>query len=188
MGVSEPGKVCKNHPYHDQKQGVCASCLRERLTQLIYVNTLQAAVLAPPSSSSSPDRPYSFVASTNHVSRRQHHRNISDNYNIGSVSFRTKEAQESRTVTDMIRRVGLLKPNTHGLAPYAHPRLIPRPTEHPASPNEQVKFPAICAISLEELRPDPHFSHPFLIGFSWKIESTTKLNPDSYQGIGTFLS
>ncbi|KAJ6413646.1 hypothetical protein OIU84_006448 [Salix udensis] len=28
MGVSEAGKVCKNHPYLDQKQGVCAACLQ----------------------------------------------------------------------------------------------------------------------------------------------------------------
>jgi hypothetical protein len=106
MGVSEPGKVCKNHPYHDQKQGVCASCLRDRLTQLIYVNTLQSAVLAPPSSSSSPDHPYSFVASTNHVSRRQHHRNISDNYNMGSVSFRVSvgnRLKKSRSIAFVTR-------------------------------------------------------------------------------------
>ncbi|KAF9681851.1 hypothetical protein SADUNF_Sadunf05G0045900 [Salix dunnii] len=90
MGVSEAGKVCKNHPYHDQKQGVCAACLRERLTQLIYFNTSQSAVVAPPSSSSSPGDPYFSVASSNHVSRRHHHRSISDNNNsnMGSVSFR----------------------------------------------------------------------------------------------------
>uniref|UniRef100_A0A6N2KWH8 Uncharacterized protein n=1 Tax=Salix viminalis TaxID=40686 RepID=A0A6N2KWH8_SALVM len=90
MGVSEAGKVCKNHPYLDQKQGVCAACLRERLTQLIYFNTSQSAVVAPPSSSSSPGDPYFSVASSNHVSRRHHHRSISDNNNsnMGSVSFR----------------------------------------------------------------------------------------------------
>jgi hypothetical protein len=43
-----------------------------------------------------------------------------------------------------------------------------------------VKFPAVCAISLVELRSEAHFSHPFLIGFSWKIESTTKLNALTY--------
>jgi hypothetical protein len=86
MGGYEPEKqVCKIHPYNDQKQGVCASCLRERLKQLIYVNTSQAAIMAPASCSSSPDDPYSPASS-----RRRHNRNISDNNNnsMGSISFR----------------------------------------------------------------------------------------------------
>ncbi|KAJ6908180.1 hypothetical protein NC651_018581 [Populus alba x Populus x berolinensis] len=92
MGGYEPEKqVCKMHPYNDQKQGVCASCLRERLKQLIYVNTSQAAIMAPASCSSSPDDPYSPASSSDHVSRRRHHRNISVNNNnnsLGSISFR----------------------------------------------------------------------------------------------------
>jgi hypothetical protein len=86
MGGYEPEKqVCKIHPYNDQKQGVCASCLRERLKQLIYVNTSQAAIMAPASCSSSPDDPYSPASS-----RRRHNRNISDNNknSMGSISFR----------------------------------------------------------------------------------------------------
>ncbi|KAJ6366213.1 hypothetical protein OIU77_002735 [Salix suchowensis] len=89
-GGSEPGQACRSHPYHDQKQGVCASCLRKRLTQLILVNTSQAAVMAPPSCSSSPGDPFSPASSSSHVSRRSHHRDISDsnNNNMGSISFR----------------------------------------------------------------------------------------------------
>ncbi|MBA0685640.1 hypothetical protein Goari_013293 [Gossypium aridum] len=34
MGFSEIGNGCKDHPNHQQMQGVCASCLRERLSRL----------------------------------------------------------------------------------------------------------------------------------------------------------
>ncbi|KAF9678900.1 hypothetical protein SADUNF_Sadunf07G0084200 [Salix dunnii] len=89
MGGSEPGQACKIHPYHDQKQGVCASCLRKRLAHLILVNTSQAAVMAPPSCSSSPGDPFSSASSSSHVSRLGHHRDISDNINnLGSISLR----------------------------------------------------------------------------------------------------
>ncbi|CAK7354604.1 unnamed protein product [Dovyalis caffra] len=114
MGGSEPEQVCKNHPYHDQKQGVCASCLRERLTQLIYVNTSQSAIMAPPSFasslSSSPGDPYSFASSSNHVSRRRHHRNISENNNnnMGSISFRVSvgnRLKKSRSIAFVSRNL-----------------------------------------------------------------------------------
>ncbi|KAK8652798.1 hypothetical protein V6N13_126823 [Hibiscus sabdariffa] len=34
MGFSESRHGCKKHPHHQQKQGVCPSCLKERLSQL----------------------------------------------------------------------------------------------------------------------------------------------------------
>ncbi|KAF5747337.1 hypothetical protein HS088_TW05G00058 [Tripterygium wilfordii] len=34
MGCSKPERTCKNHPDLKQLQGVCASCLREKLTDL----------------------------------------------------------------------------------------------------------------------------------------------------------
>ncbi|CAN0858397.1 hypothetical protein LINGRAHAP2_LOCUS7228 [Linum grandiflorum] len=34
MGLSEQGRVCKKHRSHEEKHGICASCLRDRLSQL----------------------------------------------------------------------------------------------------------------------------------------------------------
>ncbi|GMI67218.1 hypothetical protein HRI_000391100 [Hibiscus trionum] len=51
MGFSER---CKNHPNHNEKQGVCASCLRERLSLLCSASYKEANSALFASSSSSP--------------------------------------------------------------------------------------------------------------------------------------
>ncbi|GMI94133.1 hypothetical protein HRI_003082600 [Hibiscus trionum] len=39
MGFSESGHGCKIHPDHHGKQGVCPSCLRERLSSLSWIGS-----------------------------------------------------------------------------------------------------------------------------------------------------
>ncbi|XP_039008273.1 uncharacterized protein LOC120136242 [Hibiscus syriacus] len=51
MGFSER---CKNHPNHNEKQGVCASCLRERLSLLCSASYTEVNSILFASSSPSP--------------------------------------------------------------------------------------------------------------------------------------
>ncbi|XP_039042403.1 uncharacterized protein LOC120181308 [Hibiscus syriacus] len=51
MGFSER---CKNHPNHNEKQGVCASCLRERLSLLCSASYKEVNSILFASSSPSP--------------------------------------------------------------------------------------------------------------------------------------
>ncbi|KAK8477907.1 hypothetical protein V6N13_064721 [Hibiscus sabdariffa] len=41
MGFSESGHGCKIHPHHHPNQGVCPSCLRERLSSLSWITSYQ---------------------------------------------------------------------------------------------------------------------------------------------------
>ncbi|KAK8663827.1 hypothetical protein V6N13_083632 [Hibiscus sabdariffa] len=41
MGFSESSHGCKIHPHHHPNQGVCPSCLRERLSSLSWIGSTQ---------------------------------------------------------------------------------------------------------------------------------------------------
>ncbi|KAJ4833661.1 hypothetical protein Tsubulata_001299 [Turnera subulata] len=107
MGGSEAEPTCKKHPYHPQTQGVCPSCLRDKLSQVCsdmnhssYSQTTTTAgeVLSCSSSSTvsgtaSPPRRSSVISGQSQsrnrafpYSRRRHQRNASDV--MGSLSFR----------------------------------------------------------------------------------------------------
>ncbi|XVE83098.1 hypothetical protein DITRI_Ditri16bG0060100 [Diplodiscus trichospermus] len=80
MGISESGHGCKNHPQHQEKQGVCPSCLREKLSRLCSASNEEAnsRVHAPscsPSMSFSP-ADYSSVSSSNSATSPARHRNL----------------------------------------------------------------------------------------------------------------
>nr|KJB48868.1 hypothetical protein B456_008G090900 [Gossypium raimondii] len=47
MGFLETEDGCKIHPFHHQKQGVCPSCLRERLSGLCSTSYDEASRLSP---------------------------------------------------------------------------------------------------------------------------------------------
>ncbi|KAJ9177548.1 hypothetical protein P3X46_012757 [Hevea brasiliensis] len=115
MGFSEVEKACKEHPYHNQKQGVCPSCLRERLSQLYVVVSSNKEAVAPSSSSMS----FSSASSSTHISpvihHHRHQRNISDI--MGSISFRVSAGsglKKSRSIAFVSRSslVGELKHGT----------------------------------------------------------------------------
>ncbi|XWS44973.1 hypothetical protein CRYUN_Cryun15aG0095900 [Craigia yunnanensis] len=53
MGFSESGHGCKNHPHHQEKQGVCPSCLRESLSRLCSASYKEANSRVAPSCSPS---------------------------------------------------------------------------------------------------------------------------------------
>ncbi|KDP29728.1 hypothetical protein JCGZ_18663 [Jatropha curcas] len=97
MGFSEFQQACKEHPYHNHKQGVCPSCLREKLSKL-YVAPLNDKEAAAIALSSSSFMSLSSASSSNHMSpdhhrpRRlnHHHRNVSDI--MHSISFRVSIA------------------------------------------------------------------------------------------------
>ncbi|PPD92992.1 hypothetical protein GOBAR_DD10024 [Gossypium barbadense] len=78
MGFSEMGNGCKDHPNHQQKQGVCASCLRERLSRLCsasYTETNSTLFLSCSSSLSfSPAPDYSSPSSSTSASPDARHR------------------------------------------------------------------------------------------------------------------
>ncbi|OMO73072.1 hypothetical protein COLO4_27295 [Corchorus olitorius] len=100
MGFSsESNHGCKNHPNHQEKQGVCASCLREKLSRLCSVSSHKELVsrIAPSGSSSlsySPVYYHSSASSSTSASparqekQRCHKRNGSDV--MGSLSFMVK--------------------------------------------------------------------------------------------------
>ncbi|XVF61560.1 hypothetical protein PTKIN_Ptkin08bG0139700 [Pterospermum kingtungense] len=72
MGFSESGYGCKKHPYHEEKQGVCPSCLRERLSRLCSSasskdGNSRVAPSSSPSQSFSP-ADYSSASSSNSAS------------------------------------------------------------------------------------------------------------------------
>ncbi|XP_022752283.1 uncharacterized protein LOC111301026 [Durio zibethinus] len=94
MGLSESGHGCKNHPHHQEKQGVCPSCLRESLSRLCSASDKEANSRVAPSLSFSP-ADYSSALSSNPASPARHHnfhrRNGSGVTGImGSSSFMVK--------------------------------------------------------------------------------------------------
>ncbi|KAF5738010.1 hypothetical protein HS088_TW13G00903 [Tripterygium wilfordii] len=76
MGWSEPEVTCKNHPDLNQSQGVCASCLRERLTDLYMPSQINNR--APSPSPSSPGR--------RHHHHHHHHKRVGSDI-IGSIPY-----------------------------------------------------------------------------------------------------
>ncbi|XWS33361.1 hypothetical protein CRYUN_Cryun22dG0075400 [Craigia yunnanensis] len=90
MGFSESSHGCKNHPHHQEKQGVCPSCLRERLSRLCSASYKEANPRVAASCSPSP-ADYSSASSSNSASPARHKRNGSWVMGItGSSSFMVK--------------------------------------------------------------------------------------------------
>ncbi|OAY33444.1 uncharacterized protein LOC110629259 [Manihot esculenta] len=102
MGFSEAEKSCKDHPSHNKKQGVCPSCLRERLSQLHMVVSREKESVADMAAG-----PYS---SSNSISSAHHHhhrhrplRNMSEK---GLITFRVSAGnglKKSRSVAFVSR-------------------------------------------------------------------------------------
>lgn len=96
-GFSESGYGCKKHPNHEEKQGVCPSCLRERLSRLCSVanSTIKDAnsKVVPSSSASQPFSP-------------------ADNY---SSAFSSHSASPTATVAAAARRLNFHKINGSGV-------------------------------------------------------------------------
>ncbi|XP_022775005.1 uncharacterized protein LOC111316989 [Durio zibethinus] len=95
MGFSESGHGCKKHPHHQEKQGVCPSCLRERLSRLCSAPSKELVNprIAPSLSFSHAD--YRSASSSKSASparhRNLHKRNGSGVMGImGSSSFMVK--------------------------------------------------------------------------------------------------
>lgn len=72
MGWTESESVCKKHPTHKQHQGVCPSCLRERLSHLCASSRRDTSIVVVPSFSSSP-----YYSSSSTGSGGRHSRNPS---------------------------------------------------------------------------------------------------------------
>ncbi|XVF59032.1 hypothetical protein PTKIN_Ptkin07bG0241400 [Pterospermum kingtungense] len=99
MGFSESERRCKNHPHHQEKQGVCPSCLRERLSRLC-----SASPTSPLSFSPADDN--SLASSSHSASPAGHHKRngswVMGIMGMGSLSFKeklgTKGLKKSRSV------------------------------------------------------------------------------------------
>ncbi|EEF27860.1 uncharacterized protein LOC8280787 [Ricinus communis] len=112
-------KACMDHPYHNQKQGVCPCCLRERLSKLYAVAATAPMAAAAELSYSSSVMSCSSVSSFNHISplRHRHQRTASDI--MGSMSFKVSSAlgsnyglKKSRSIAFVTR--SLVGDVTHG--------------------------------------------------------------------------
>ncbi|XWS41615.1 hypothetical protein CRYUN_Cryun17cG0097500 [Craigia yunnanensis] len=98
MGFSESGHGCKKHPHHQEKQGICPSCLRDRLSLLVSASYKEANSRVAPSCSHSlsfSPADYSSASSSNSafpaLHRNFHKRNSSEAMGImGSSSFMVK--------------------------------------------------------------------------------------------------
>ncbi|KAH1073251.1 hypothetical protein J1N35_025579 [Gossypium stocksii] len=64
MGFPGTDGGCKIHPFHHQKQGLCPSCLRERLSGLCTTSYDEASRLAPYYYYCSPSADYSSASSS----------------------------------------------------------------------------------------------------------------------------
>ncbi|XP_050207280.1 uncharacterized protein LOC126656718 [Mercurialis annua] len=96
MGFLEQEKACKDHPYHNQKQGVCPCCLREKLAQIYSVATATQACSSCSSISSS-------ATNLSPPHHRLHQRTASDFK--GSISFKVS----SNNITVGSNKHGLKK-------------------------------------------------------------------------------
>ncbi|XVE86826.1 hypothetical protein DITRI_Ditri18aG0066000 [Diplodiscus trichospermus] len=100
MGFSGSGNGCKRHPHHQEKQGVCPSCLRERLSRLSSASNKEANSRVAPSSfpllSFSPAEYSSAWSSRSSSPSRPRHRNFHKRSGsgmtgiMGSSSFTVK--------------------------------------------------------------------------------------------------
>ncbi|XVF15252.1 hypothetical protein REPUB_Repub09cG0134900 [Reevesia pubescens] len=72
MGFSESGHGCKKHPNHQEKQGVCPSCLRERLSHLCSASYKETSRVVPSISFYPAD--YSNSASSSNSASPARHR------------------------------------------------------------------------------------------------------------------
>ncbi|OAY35781.1 uncharacterized protein LOC110627642 [Manihot esculenta] len=154
MGFSDSEKACKDHPYHNQKQGVCPSCLRERLSQLYIVVSGEkeaAAAMAGPSSSSSMS--FSSAYSSNHLSpglhnhQYHHQRNMSDI--MGSISFRVSAGnglKKSRSVA-FVARSSLVGDVKHGTKKNKKKGFWSK-LLHLKGKNKEVNFPGKFALNV----------------------------------------
>ncbi|CAN1216303.1 hypothetical protein LINPERPRIM_LOCUS561 [Linum perenne] len=101
MGFSEQGRVCKKHRSHEEKHGVCPSCLKDRLSQLNHhaasSRDKAASSYSSSSFSSSPSCRSDYDLDDNAAETtikkkknkrvgRTHHRNASST-DIGSIPF-----------------------------------------------------------------------------------------------------
>ncbi|KAF5749772.1 hypothetical protein HS088_TW03G00097 [Tripterygium wilfordii] len=94
MGWSEPEVTCKKHPDLNQLQGVCASCLREKLTHLHV----------PSQTTTSPSS--SLVGSSTSSSGPHHHKRVGSEI-VGSMPYDVvsvgNELKKSKSITFMPR-------------------------------------------------------------------------------------
>ncbi|KAK3042952.1 hypothetical protein RJ639_001028 [Escallonia herrerae] len=83
MVCSEVEGRCKTHPDHRQQEGICSSCLREKLSELSggfpsFASQTKSTVQPLTSSSSSASSPTTGMSPVHHSRRRRHVRNASD--------------------------------------------------------------------------------------------------------------
>ncbi|KAK6258830.1 Protein OCTOPUS-like - like 1 [Theobroma cacao] len=93
MGLSEADHGCKKHPHHQEKQGVCPSCLRERLSRLCSASHKEVSRVSPSCSTSLPFSPAYFSSASSSKSASPARHSLHKPHGpvvMGSLSFMVK--------------------------------------------------------------------------------------------------
>ncbi|KAJ8765748.1 hypothetical protein K2173_014870 [Erythroxylum novogranatense] len=109
MGWSETEPACRKHPNDDQGQGICPSCLREKLSQLYLIPPLAKPAMVAPSCSSltsfsSSSSPNQQGSSPPPSRRRWHQRNASQTVRCGSFKVVGEGLKKSRSMAVVVSR------------------------------------------------------------------------------------